>query len=127
MTTTITMITMTSMATKNTMHSLNPPTLILMILLQRQIRLRPQSFPNLLHGLLLPSLNSHMRQRMQQHIVIVHEKFVDQRSGLRQDDVEIALDLQAVSVEGQIVDVVAEGVFDLAPDEGDAEDYVGGE
>jgi hypothetical protein len=124
MTTTITMITMTSMAT---MHSLNPPTLILMILLERQIWLRPQSFPNLLHRLLLPGLDPHMRQRVQQHIVIVHEEVVDQRSGLRQDDVEVALDLQAVSVEGQIVNVVAEGVLDFAADEGDAEDYVGGE
>ena len=81
--------------------------------------------------LLAPQLPALIRRRAnrEQHAIlpaldVFHE--VVELEGLRRNDVQLGGDLVAEQLEWQVVDVLAEGVLDLAADEEDAENNVGG-
>ena len=99
---------------------------MLAILHQREMQagLTRQRIPDLRHALGRPTLTPHLAQRVQQHVIGVHDDLLHAGGGATHDDIHVFTNLLAEGVEGKVVDVVAEGVLDLAADQGDAEDYV---
>lgn len=98
------------------------PPEVLALVAQRVVQsgLAGQRVPDLVHVLGRPALAAHLAQRVQQLVVRVHDHLLDAGRGAAHDDVHVLADLLAEGVEGQVVDVVAEGVLDLPPDQREA-------
>lgn len=65
-------------------------------------------------------------QGIQHQVLIASGKVVDSGWWHGSDDVQFEGNLSTVCVQGEIVDIVAEGVFDFAADGIKTEDYIGG-
>ena len=76
---------------------------------------------------MLPSTIPTIADREEQSILITPDPLLILGLLDTADDVDVACDLLAERVEGEIVHVVAEGVFELGADEKETEDEVGGE
>lgn len=74
---------------------------------------------------LRPHAVARIAVRVQNLVLRVIDEFGDARLGARSDGLHILHDLLAEEVQGQVVDVVAEGVLDLVADEENAQDDVG--
>lgn len=87
--------------------------------------LRQKRVPNILLIALHPRIPALLTKRPKHEVLAaLHElRGIRRRGG--SDGIDVVGEFYAVFFEGEIVDVVAEGVFDFAADGGDAEDYVG--
>ena len=92
-----------------------------------RLRLRHQRIPNILLTPRHPPIEALLAQRPQRHIQIAPKELGYVGPRVAHDVVDVGLELLAEGFEREVVDVFAEGVFDLAADGGDAEDDVGGE
>lgn len=79
---------------------------------------------NLVHTAVLPVGEAGRAERIQHEVLVAGGKVVDPGGRHGGDDIQFEGDLAAIGVEGEIVDVVAEGVFDFAADGREAEDDV---
>jgi len=96
------------------LHRLTNPTL--------RTCLHPQTRPNILRTLRTPRP---ITQRIKHFIILHPHKVLQPRRRLRRNNIHLRPNLIAKSLQRQIIRIVAEGVFDLAADGRDAEDYVG--
>ena len=85
------------------------------------LRLDPQPISNLLHTTSPPGIEA---LGMQHSVFLSGDKCLRARGCLGGNDVDLIGQLPAEFLERQIVDIVAEGVFNFAADGGDAEDDV---
>lgn len=94
----------------------------------KNLRLRnhlcPQRSTDLIHATMLPLVESFQTQWIKDKVVAAVHKVHHLGRGGGGDDVDFGGDLAAVRVEGEIVDVVAKGVFEFAADGDEAEDDV---
>lgn len=88
---------------------------------------RPQGGADLVDGAFLPLVVAGGAQREEHKVILADTKLVQLGRGHGGDDVELVGELAAVGLQGQIIDVVSEGVLDFAADEGKAEDDVCGD
>jgi hypothetical protein len=102
------------------------PILIIKSLLLRN-HLGPQRSTNLIHATMLPLIESVKAQWIKHKVVAAVHKVHHLGRWGGGDDVDFGGDLPAVRVEGEIVDVVAKGVFEFAADGDKAEDDVCGD
>ena len=86
------------------------------------IRLGAQRGPDFLDA---PPLPRAVAQRVQDAVLLRHDEILGLRRGFGGDLADLGGELLAENVQREIVDVVAEGVLDLAADGGDAEDDIG--
>lgn len=86
--------------------------------------LRAQRGTNLLHAAVLPVGEAGRAERIQHEVLVAGGEVFDVRGRHGGDNVQLEGDLAAVGVEGEVVDVLAEGVLDFAADGREAEDDV---
>lgn len=90
-------------------------------------RLGHQRIPDILLAPSCPALVVLLAERPNGHILSPTHEFACRRGGLGRNRVDIQLQLFAVRLERQVVDVVAEGVFDFASNGCESNDDVCGE
>ena len=83
-------------------------------MLKVNLRLLRQRLAYLLDAPVRPRLAAKVAERIQKLVVIGVDEGRRRGSRLRHDDVDVLADLTAEGVEREVVDVVAEGVFDFA-------------
>lgn len=91
------------------------------------MHLHPQLITNPQLGPLVPDMVPGMMDREEHFVFLMLDELGDIGLRLAGDDVDFVGELLAVEVEREIVDVVAEGVFDFAPDQHQTDYYVRGE
>lgn len=90
-------------------------------------RLGHQRIPNILFAPRHPTRIIFLAKWPHRHIPISTEKLLCNKRRLGSDSVDVHFEFFAKGFEGEIVDIVAEGVLDFAADGGEPDDYVGGE
>jgi hypothetical protein len=86
-----------------------------------------QRIPDVLLASACPALVVPLAQRPDGHVAAAPHELSRSGGGLRGDGVDVELELLAVRFEGKIVNIIAEGVFNLSSDLGKSDDDVCGE
>jgi len=86
-------------------------------MLKMHLRLLPQRLVNLRDALVGPGARAQGTKRVQKLVVRAEDEGVGGGGRLGHDDVDVLADGLAEGIEGEVVDVAAEGVFDFAADE----------
>lgn len=86
-----------------------------------------QRSPDVIHATVVPVRIATGAEGIQDQVFVPNKEFVTLGGRRRGDDVELQGDLAAVGVEGQVVHILAEGVFDFAANRGKTQDDVSGD